>query len=286
MLCVEWDAREKILATGGHDGQVRLWDPKTGQPLGQPLLGHSKWITSMAFEPLHLVSEKSLTPRIATASKDSTVRIWNTSTRKLEFVLTGHAASVNVVRWGGENVIYTGSSDRTVKVWSGVDVSVSTNSEAAQQADCQGKLIRTLSEHAHWVNTMALSTDFVLRTGPYDHTGKVAKDDTEGELAASISQSELTRSESACSRSIPQRRGHATRVDHHRVGRPHPLLVARSSVFVLFCDGDAEEATGADDRTPEAGQPRRFLARWTSSRQCGIRQCRQDLGGQDGQVSA
>jgi ribosome assembly protein 4 len=39
-------------------------------------------------------------------------------------VLTGHAASVNVVRWGGENVIYTGSSDRTVKVWSGVDVSL------------------------------------------------------------------------------------------------------------------------------------------------------------------
>jgi ribosome assembly protein 4 len=46
----------------------------------------------------------------------------------------------------------------------------------------QGKLIRTLSEHAHWVNTMALSTDFVLRTGPYDHTGKTPKDDEEGEL--------------------------------------------------------------------------------------------------------
>lgn len=27
---------------------------------------------------------------------------------------------------------------------------------------------------------MALSTDFVLRTGPYDHTGKKPKDDTEG----------------------------------------------------------------------------------------------------------
>lgn len=49
-------------------------------------------------------------------------------------------------------------------------------------ADVQGKLIRTLSEHAHWVNTMALGTDFVLRTGPYDHTGKVPKDDTEGQF--------------------------------------------------------------------------------------------------------
>jgi ribosome assembly protein 4 len=102
---------------------VRLWDPKTGQPHGQPLLGHTKWITSISFEPLHLVTEKSLSPRLASASKDGTVRVWNTATRKLEFVLTGHAASVNVVKWGGENVIYTGSSDRTVKVWSGVDVS-------------------------------------------------------------------------------------------------------------------------------------------------------------------
>ena len=73
-------------------------------------------------QPLHLVSPQSPSPRLASASKDGTVRIWNTATRKLDFVLTGHAASVNVVRWGGENVIYTGSSDRTVKIWSGVDV--------------------------------------------------------------------------------------------------------------------------------------------------------------------
>lgn len=121
VLCVEWDAREKMLATGGHDGQIRLWDPKTGNAAGAPLLGHSKWITSLAFEPLHLAQGQS--QRLASASKDGTIRIWNTATRKLELVLSGHSASVNVVRWGGENVIYTGSSDRTVKIWSGVDVS-------------------------------------------------------------------------------------------------------------------------------------------------------------------
>jgi ribosome assembly protein 4 len=120
VLCVEWDSRESLLATGGHDGQIRLWDPKSGKQAGQPLLGHAKWITSLAFEPLHLAKGSQ---RLASASKDGTVRIWNTATRKLECVLSGHAASVNVVRWGGENVIYTGSSDRTVKIWSGVDVS-------------------------------------------------------------------------------------------------------------------------------------------------------------------
>ncbi|TYJ54402.1 hypothetical protein B9479_004912 [Cryptococcus floricola] len=168
VLVVEWDSREKIVATGGHDGQVRLWEAATGQAYGAPLLGHTKWITALAFEPLHLVSPKAAGPRLASASKDGTVRIWNTGTRKLEFVLTGHAASVNCVRWGGENVIYTGSSDRTVKVWSGVD----------------GKLIRTLNEHAHWVNTMALSTDFVLRTGPFDHTSKKPQSDDEARARA------------------------------------------------------------------------------------------------------
>jgi hypothetical protein len=49
----------------------------------------------------------------------------------------------------------------------------------------QGKLIRTLSEHAHWVNTMALSTDYILRTGAFDPTAKAPKDDEEGELSGS-----------------------------------------------------------------------------------------------------
>lgn len=35
----------------------------------------------------------------------------------------------------------------------------------------QGKLIRTLKGHGHWVNTLALSTEHALRTGAFDHTG-------------------------------------------------------------------------------------------------------------------
>jgi len=30
-----------------------------------------------------------------------------------------------------------------------------------------GILCRTFSGHAHWVNNIALSTDYVLRTGPF-----------------------------------------------------------------------------------------------------------------------
>jgi len=33
-------------------------------------------------------------------------------------------------------------------------------------------LLNDLKGHAHWVNTLALSTDYVLQTGCFDHTGK------------------------------------------------------------------------------------------------------------------
>ena len=40
----------------------------------------------------------------------------------MEYALGGHTASVNVVKWGGgdkggKGVLYTASSDRTVRVW-------------------------------------------------------------------------------------------------------------------------------------------------------------------------
>ncbi|KAF9506811.1 hypothetical protein BS47DRAFT_1378048 [Hydnum rufescens UP504] len=175
VLCVEWEARERKLATGGHDGQVRIWDPKSGKPLGDALKGHTKWITSLAWEPIHINAKN---PRVASSSKDNTVRVWSTVTRLSEFVLGGHTASVNIVRWGGggpgkNGVLYTASSDRSVRVW---------------DAD-NGKVVYILKDHAHWVTTLALNTDFVLRTGPYDHMGKEPTSDEEA-LALALARYE------------------------------------------------------------------------------------------------
>ncbi|EIM86541.1 WD-repeat protein [Stereum hirsutum FP-91666 SS1] len=170
VLCVEWEAMERKLATGGHDNQVRIWDPKSGKPIGDALKGHSKWVTSLSWEPIHL---NVTSPRLASSSKDGTVRVWSISTRRVEYTLGGHTASVNVVRWGGgglngKGVLYTASSDRTVRVWDANG----------------GRLLHTLQDHAHWVTTLALNADFVLRTGPFDHTGKRPASDEEAQKRA------------------------------------------------------------------------------------------------------
>lgn len=60
---------------------------------------------------------------LASSSKDSSVRIWDTVLGRCEKILTGHTQSVTCLKWGGDGLLYTSSQDRTVKVWRAQDVS-------------------------------------------------------------------------------------------------------------------------------------------------------------------
>lgn len=89
---------------------------------------------------------------LASSSKDGDVRIWDMVLGGTIRTIAGHTKSISVVKWGGSGLLYTASQDRTVKVWRAAD----------------GVLCRTLEGHGHWVNTLALNTDYILRIGPFD----------------------------------------------------------------------------------------------------------------------
>jgi WD40 repeat protein len=74
--------------------------------------------------------------------------------------MSSHTAIISCVRWGGEGLLYSSSRDTTINVW-----------DAAE-----GKLVRQLKGHGHFVNSLALSSEYALRTGAYDHRGSAPAD--------------------------------------------------------------------------------------------------------------
>lgn len=154
VLCTIWAPDGSVFVSADRSGEIRLWNPTNGLQRGRAMKGHSKWITSLSFEPFH---RDHRCIRLASASKDHTIVIWNLATCTSEAVICGHTDSVECVKWGGSGLIYSCSRDRTIKVWAIDDPGRN-----------QHKLVRTLTGHAHRINSLALNSDYVLRTGPFN----------------------------------------------------------------------------------------------------------------------
>lgn len=153
IFCTAWSPDAKKIASGGKDDLVKVWYADSGKKCGKPLKGHKKWITALAWEPFHLNPNCT---RLASCSKDETIKIWNVANSRLEFTLTGHTKGISTIRWNGDGNIYSCSQDCTVCVWSVEKQSI----------------LKVLKGHGHWVNTMSMSTEYVLRKGAFDHLCK------------------------------------------------------------------------------------------------------------------
>jgi ribosome assembly protein 4 len=152
VLCTAWSPDGKRFVSADKNGVLIIWDPTKGESSGKHIKAHRQWVTSIAWEPMH---SNAACERLVTASKDGSVKVWNVRTHGCIFTLSGHTDSVECVKWGGEGLIYSGSRDRTIKVWN----------------PDRGILVRTLTGHGHRINTIALSSDYITRTGPFDHRG-------------------------------------------------------------------------------------------------------------------
>jgi WD40 repeat protein len=61
------------LAATSADDTVRLWNARTGQPVGRPLTGHTRDVTAVAFSPDGTV--------LAGGRAFGTVQLWNPTAR-------------------------------------------------------------------------------------------------------------------------------------------------------------------------------------------------------------
>ncbi|XP_034116112.1 autophagy-related protein 16 isoform X2 [Drosophila nasuta] len=107
---VRWSPVERLVATGGADRKVKLWDiGKGGTEPRAVLSGSSAGINSVDFD--------STGAYILGTSNDYGARVWSVMDCRLR-TLTGHSGKVMAAKYVQEpNKVVTGSHDRTLKIW-------------------------------------------------------------------------------------------------------------------------------------------------------------------------
>ncbi|OQR79631.1 autophagy-related protein 16-1-like [Tropilaelaps mercedesae] len=108
---VQWSSSSKMLATGGADRKVKVWNFNgLTVALRCTLSGSNMAITSICIDTDDNV--------VLAANNDMSARVWTISDQRLRHTLTGHSAKVMAAKFlNGTQNVATGSHDRTLKLW-------------------------------------------------------------------------------------------------------------------------------------------------------------------------
>jgi tetratricopeptide (TPR) repeat protein len=110
IYAVAWSRDGRTILTGSTDGTVRLWNARTGQPIGKPM-EHGNTVTSVA-----LASDGKTA---LTGSADDTARLWDAATGEPVGAPLRHRGPVVAVAFSPDGrAVLTGSEDGTARLWS------------------------------------------------------------------------------------------------------------------------------------------------------------------------
>jgi len=136
----------KLLAAGGREKLVYLWDISSSSPL-RTFSGHADMVSSVDFSPDGRT--------IASGGFDKTVKLWNIRDGLLRLTLRGHTDLISTIKFSPTGkIVATGSSDNTIRLWD----------------TASGRLLHTLRGHASGITSVKFNPKgTILATGSYDN---------------------------------------------------------------------------------------------------------------------
>lgn len=110
----------KTLATGGEDGTVRLWDPKTGEEIGNPIDVHEGPVKDVAFSPDGTTLATVSDGNDVSIGGDDTVQLWNPEAGdEISDALIDHGEHVSALAFSpdGDTLALATAEPNTVQLW-------------------------------------------------------------------------------------------------------------------------------------------------------------------------
>ncbi|MCC5897199.1 MAG: WD40 repeat domain-containing protein [Phormidium sp. BM_Day4_Bin.17] len=186
----------QMLASGGADKTIKLWDLKTGNLL-RTLTGHSSPIMSVKFSPdgMTLATSSNLETGssniklwdvktgelktniggnlinfrsscvafspdgeiLASGNIDATVKLWKLRTGKLETTLKGHGWDVNSVEFSTDGrYLVSGGLDGAIKVWDWRNARLLKTFNRPSPEDFVGSLVSWFDSSVGSINSVAI----------------------------------------------------------------------------------------------------------------------------------
>ena len=171
VACVSFSPDGKLVATGCHDGKVRIWDSEKGTIVREiaahvpvPPNTRAPQIYAVAFHPNGTI--------LASASEDRSIKLWTVANGQLAREIKGfnekdapkgHHDAVFSLAFSVDGAqLASGSADRSIKIWNSGDGALArelADPKVAPFPSIVGQPPLPLAAHGGWVTAVAYGKD-------------------------------------------------------------------------------------------------------------------------------